>query len=159
MMRNPIENLFRFVRRAVSARAASAASAIDHQSGTAPYQAISAVAIPIEEASKTVLGQTYAFPAGTPLIKIFKITIEPGMKTGPHKHEIPLLAYVLSGELGVDYGSRGKRSFAAGQSYIEAIDWCHVGYAAGDEAVEILGVYLGQQEPDQIKPERCDTTD
>ena len=159
MIRNPIDSPFRFSLLAVGALAASVASAIDHQSGTEPYQAIRAVAIPIEEASKTVLGQTYTFPVGTPLIRTFKITIEPGMKPGPHKHEIPLLAYVLSGELGVDYGSRGKRSFSAGESYIEAIDWCHVGYAAGDEAVEILGVYLGEREPDQIKPEPCDATD
>ena len=31
-------------------------------------------------------------PAGTALIQTLKITIEPGMKTGPHKHAIPLLA-------------------------------------------------------------------
>ena len=158
-MRSQIQNLVRLALLVVSGLAASGASAIDHQSGTEPYQTISAVPIPIEEASKTVLGQTYTFPAGTPLIKTFKITIEPGMKTGPHKHAIPLLAYVLSGELGVDYGSRGKKSFSAGEAYVEAIDWCHVGYAEGDEAVQILAVYLGQREPDQIKPEPCDTTD
>ena len=154
-----MQNLVRLALLVVGGLVASGASAIDHQSGTEPYQTISAVPIPIQGTAKTVLGQTYTFPAGTPLIKPFKITIEPGMKTGPHKHAIPLLAYVLSGELGVDYGSRGKKSFSAGEAYVEAIDWCHVGYAEGDEAVQILAVYLGQREPDQIKPEPCDTTD
>lgn len=154
-----MQSLVRLALLFVSGLAASGASAIDHQSGTEPYQTISAVPIPIMGTSKTVLGQTYTFPAGTPLIKTFKINIEPGMKTGPHKHAIPLIAYVLSGELGVDYGSRGKKSFVAGEAYVEAIDWCHVGYAAGNETVQILGVYLGQQEPDQIKPEPCDSLD
>ena len=117
------------------------------------------VSSPIEAPSQTVLGQTYTFPAGVPLIKVFNITIEPGMKTAPHKHEVPLLAYILSGELGVDYGSRGEKSFSPGQSYVEALDWCHVGYAVGDEAVELLGIYLGQQDPDQIKPEPCASLD
>ena len=77
------------------------------------------------------------------------------MKTGPHKHAIPLLAYVIAGTLGVDYGSRGKRSFSPGEAYVEAIDWCHVGYAVGNEEVEIIGIYLGQQDPNQIKPLPC----
>lgn len=132
------------------------AAALDHRSVPNPYQDIRALPIPIELPSKTVLGQDFAFPPGTPLIEAFKITIDPGMKTALHKHAIPLLAYVLSGELEIDYGSRGKRSFSPGQIYIEAIDWCHVGYGIGDEPVEILGIYLGQQDPDQIKPEPCD---
>ena len=133
------------------------AVALDHRAGPDPYQEIRALPIPIEFPSKTVLGQDFAFPSGTPRIEVFKITIDPGMRTALHKHAIPLLAYVLSGELGIDYGSRGKRSFSPGEAYIEAIDWCHVGYGIGDEPVEILGVYLGQQEPDQIKPEPCDS--
>lgn len=155
MIHNHIRILFSLSLLVVGTLAAFVASAVDHQSGSEPYEAVSALPIPIEAPSQTVLGQPYTFPEGTPLIKTFKITIEPGMKTGPHKHAIPLIAYVFSGTLGVDYGSRGKRSFAAGQAYVEAIDWCHVGYAVGSQAVGILGIYLGQQDPDQIKPEPC----
>ncbi|MDG2332918.1 MAG: cupin domain-containing protein [Myxococcota bacterium] len=140
----------------VAALLATAASAVDHRAGNDPYESISSLPVAIEAPSQTVLGQAYTFPDGVPLIEVFKITIEPGMKTAPHKHAIPLLAYVLSGELGVDYGSRGKKTFSMGQAYIEAINWCHVGYAAGDATVELLGVYLGQQDPNQIKPEPCD---
>ncbi|MDE0884169.1 MAG: cupin domain-containing protein [Myxococcota bacterium] len=150
-------------RRAVLASLATAAallatpaSAVDHRSGNDPYESINSLPVPIEAPSQTILGQAYTFPKGVPLIEVFKITIEPGMKTAPHKHAIPLLAYILSGELGVDYGSRGKKTFSPGQSYIEAINWCHVGFATGDTAVELLGVYLGQQNPNQIKPEPCE---
>ena len=140
---------------AVGILATSSGKAIDHQSGADPYEAIVSVPIPIEAPSQTVLGQPYRFPTGTPLIETFKITIEPGMQTGPHKHAIPLLAYVLTATLGVDNGSRGKRSFEAGQMYLEAIDWCHVGYAVGDRPVEILAIYLGERDPNRIKPEPC----
>jgi quercetin dioxygenase-like cupin family protein len=155
-MRNELSIIGLLAALTVSCLGASVAEAIDHQPGPNPYQDIHALPIPMEQPSTTVLGQAYTFPSGTPLIKVFRITIAPGMKTAPHQHAIPLLAYVLSGELGVDYGSRGKRTFSAGQSYVEAIEWCHVGYGVGDEAVEILGIYLGQQDPDQIKPEPCD---
>jgi len=40
------------------------------------------------------------FPAGLP----------PGGRTVLHKHGVPLFAYVLEGEITVDYGDRGKRS-------------------------------------------------
>ncbi len=159
MIRKHLNLVVRFAILVIVALSAYAASAIDHQSGTEPYQTIRAVPIPIEAPSRTVLGQPYAFPAGTPLIQTFKITIEPGMKTGPHKHAIPLFAYVMSGTLGVDYGSRGERSFSAGQAYVEAIDWCHVGYAVGNEEVEIIGIYLGQQDPNEIKPKPCRALD
>ena len=149
-MRTPIGLIISFTILAATA------SALDHQSGPNPYQDIQAIPVPMELPSETVLGQAYTFPLGTPLIKAFKITIAPGMKTAAHKHAIPLLAYVLSGKLGVDYGSRGEHAFSPGQAYVEAIDWCHVGYAVGEEKVEILGIYLGQQSPDQIKPEPCD---
>jgi len=155
MAHKRIKVLFGLSLLGIGILATLAGNAIDHQSGTEPYESISSLPIPIDAPSRTVLGQPYRFPAGTPLIETFKITIEPGMKTGPHKHAIPLIAYILSGTLGVDYGSRGKRSFVAGQIYVEAIDWCHVGYAVGNQAVEILGIYLGQQDPDQIKPEPC----
>ena len=135
------------------------ALALDYQAGSDPYQDIRAVPIPVELPSKTVLGQDFKFPAGVPLVKAFNITIEPGKKTALHKHAIPLLAYIVSGKLGVDYGSRGERSFSPGEAYIEAIEWCHIGYAIGDEPVEVLGFYLGQQNPDQIKPEPCDGKD
>ena len=107
-----VQYLVRLALLVVSGLAASGASAIDHQSGTEPYQTISAVPIPIQGTSKTVLGQAYTFPAGTPLIKPFKITIEPGMKTGPHKHAIPLLEYLdtagLTRRLGDGRGWLGR---------------------------------------------------
>ena len=104
---------------------------------------------------KTIIGQDFKYPSGTPLIKAFDIVIPAGKQTSSHSHAIPLYAYIVSGELEVDYGSKGKRSFKAGSSYIEAIDWCHIGKSLNNQPVRIIGVYLGQVTPDQIAPIDC----
>lgn len=123
------------------------------------YENITAKPIILEQGPKTILGQDFKYPSGTPLIKAFDITIPPGKQTSLHSHAIPLYAYVISGELEVDYGSKGKRIFKAGSSYIEAINWCHAGKSLGGKPVRLIGVYLGQENPDQIAPTDCKKPD
>ena len=127
--------------------------------GSVAYENITAKPIPVEQGPKTILGQDFKYPAGTPLIKAFDILIPPGKQTSLHSHAIPLYAYIVSGELEVDYGSKGKRTFKAGTSYIEAINWCHIGKSMGGKPVRIIGVYLGQENPDQIAPTDCKKAD
>ena len=76
---------------------------------------------------QSVLGQSYQFPEGVPALYAYNIVIKPGQKTNWHKHTVPLYAYILSGSLTVDYGSKGSRVFEKGMSYIEAIDFRHRG--------------------------------
>ena len=115
-----------------------------------------AAPIEIEQRSATVLGQSYQFPRGTPALYAYNIIIKPGQKTNWHKHAVPLFAYIISGELTVDYGSKGLRTFQKGMSYIEAIDWCHQGDVSGDEDAVILGIYMAQVDPNEVKPIPCD---
>ena len=122
--------------------------------GAVPYEDIEATIL-IAELPKTILGQDFKYPAGQPLIKAFLIDIPAGKTTALHKHAVPLFVYVVSGELEVDYGSKGKKTFKSGSSFVEAIEWCHFGKASGQLPVKIIGVYLGQEKPDQIKPEPC----
>ena len=124
--------------------------------GSVSYEGISATPIPIENRSATVLGQSYQFPEGVPALYAYNIVIKPGQKTGWHKHAVPLYAYILSGSLTVDYGSKGSRVFEKGMSYIEAIDWCHRGYVSGDEEAVIFGMYMAQVDPNEVKPIPCD---
>jgi quercetin dioxygenase-like cupin family protein len=131
------------------------ALAVTHVDGAVAYEDIEATEILIAQSPKTILGQDFKYPAGQPLIKAFLIDIPVGKQTSLHKHAVPLFVYVLSGELEVDYGSKGKKTFKSGTSYVEAIDWCHLGKASGKLPVKIIGVYLGQEKPDQIKPESC----
>ncbi len=120
---------------------------------------ITANPIALEGGPKTILGQDFRYPSGTPLIKVFDILIPAGSQTSLHSHAIPLYAYILSGELEVDYGSKGKRIFKPGSSYIEAIDWCHFGKSLNNQPVRILGIYLGQENPNQIAAVECKKPD
>ncbi|HGY5551574.1 MAG TPA: cupin domain-containing protein [Prochlorococcus sp.] len=119
------------------------------------YEHISAVPMKIEHRSTTVLGQSYNYPKGIPALYAYNITIKPGQKTDWHKHEVPLFASIVSGSLTVDYGSKGKRTFTEGMSYVEAIDWCHQGYSTDSKQTVIFGLYLAQLNPDQAKPVPC----
>lgn len=133
----------------------ASAYALTHLDGTIAYEDIEAMPIVIVGAPKTTLGQDFKYPAGQPLIKAFNIEIPVGKQTNLHKHLVPLYVYIVSGDLEVDYGSKGKKIYKAGSSYVEAIDWCHIGKVSGKKPVKVIGVYLGEQTPDQIKPEAC----
>lgn len=131
------------------------ALALTHMDGAIAYEDIEATEIIISQSPKTILGQDFKYPAGQPLIKAFVIDIPVGKQTALHKHAVPLFVYVVSGELEVDYGSKGKKTFKSGAAYVEAIEWCHFGKASGKLPVKIIGTYLGQEKPDQIKPDSC----
>ncbi len=115
--------------------------------------------IPMESAAKTIIGQDFRYPSGTPHIQAFEIEIPPGQQTSLHRHGIPLIAYIASGDLELDYGSKGKRIVRAGSSFVEAINWCHFGKPVGKQSVRIIGIYLGQQNPDLAISEDCKKPD
>ena len=133
----------------------SAASAHDHTDGTSPTEDISATEIQMASPSKTILDQEFNYPPGVPLIQAYAIEIPVGKQTPLHRHAIPMYVHMTSGELEVDYGSKGKRTFKAGSSYVEAIDWCHFGKALGSQPAKLLAVYLAQESPNRVKPEPC----
>ena len=58
---------------------------------------------------------------------------------------MPLFAYVLEGEITVDYSDRGKRTFRKGDALMEAMDTAHFGADAGPQPVRILTVYMGAE--------------
>ena len=95
--------------------------------------------------NKTVLGQPLAYPASELMITAAIVTIPPGGETGWHFHEVPLFVYIMSGEVTVDYGSEGTRTFEAGASFMEAFEWAHNATNTGTEPVEIMAVYLGAE--------------
>jgi hypothetical protein len=105
--------------------------------------------------SKTIIGQDYEYPNGAPLIESYLIEIPSGQKTGIHLHQVPLLAYIISGRLETNYGSKGSKISSAGDVFIEAIDWCHFGQTLGTEPVQILAIYLNSVGSAQKKSVDC----
>jgi quercetin dioxygenase-like cupin family protein len=102
--------------------------------------------VPLLSTGTTVLGETLHYPTSGPAhVTGAIITLEPGAKTALHKHGVPLFAYILEGEITVDYGDRGKRTYRAGDAIMEAMDAPHFGADAGSQPVRILTVYMGAE--------------
>jgi quercetin dioxygenase-like cupin family protein len=96
--------------------------------------------------SNTVTGEPIRYPSGAPAqITTVEITLEPGQQTGWHTHPVPLVAYVLEGELTVDYGTKGQRTYLKGDGFAEAMNEVHNGRNIGHNPVRILAVFIGSE--------------
>lgn len=115
---------------------------------------------PLLATGKTILGQPFAYPAGKPAkVTAVIVTMQPGDQTGWHKHEVPLFAYILEGEVSVDYGAHGTRVYRNGDALMEAIDTAHDGRNTGSGVSRILAVFMGAQGvPNTISTEPPETT-
>lgn len=95
---------------------------------------------------QTVLGQSFEYPPGNPEITSTVITIPPGSVLSKHFHSVPLFAYMLQGELIVNYGDEGERTFRKGDAFMEVIGSVHQGRNGSKGVVKILVVYMGSDE-------------
>jgi quercetin dioxygenase-like cupin family protein len=99
---------------------------------------------PLLSTGTTVMGEPIRYPrAGAAHINAAIVALAPGSRTILHKHGVPLFAYILEGELTVDYGKRGKHTYRQGQSFMEAINIAHFGVNTGRKPVRLLAVYMG----------------
>jgi quercetin dioxygenase-like cupin family protein len=99
---------------------------------------------PLLKTRTTILGQALDYPAGDPAeVTSLIVTLEPGEETGWHKHPVPLHAYLLSGQITVDYGEDGTRTYRPGEALMEAVGSWHNGHNAGPEPARILVVVMG----------------
>lgn len=100
-------------------------------------------AVPLLSTGTTIVGETLHYPAGPAHVTAAIVTLAPGGRTILHKHGVPLFAYILDGELTVNYGTHGTRTYRQGQSFMEAMDVAHFGVNNGAQPVRILAVYMG----------------
>lgn len=100
---------------------------------------------PLLATGATILGQPLSYPAGKPKVTAAILTLEPGASTGWHRHAVPVFAYILEGEVTVDYGPHGKRVYRKGDSLMEAIDAAHDGRNTGEGIARILAVFMGAE--------------
>lgn len=98
---------------------------------------------PLLSTSTDIIGNPIAYPDAPAEVTAAEVTIPPGGTTGWHHHEVPLFAYILEGELTVDYGTKGTRVYRAGDSVMEAMDWPHNGTNTGDVPMRLIAVYMG----------------
>jgi quercetin dioxygenase-like cupin family protein len=109
-------------------------------------------AVPLLSTGKTIVGETIRYPKGDAHITAAIVTLAPGGRTILHKHGVPLFAYILDGELTVNYGSHGTHIYKQGQAFMEAMDVAHFGLNKGAVPVRILAVYMGAKGAKNVIP-------
>lgn len=101
-------------------------------------------AVELLKTAKTVAGEDIVYPTSGPAkVTALVVTIAPGTETVLHHHPAPMFAYILEGEVSVDYGAAGKRTFRPGDAFMEAMAASHKGVNAGTVPVRILAVSMG----------------
>jgi quercetin dioxygenase-like cupin family protein len=111
-------------------------------------------ATPLVSTNRTVVGETIAYPPGQAVVTSSIITLAPGESTIVHRHGVPLFAYMLQGELTVDYGERGRKVYRQGDAFLEAMQVAHAGKNTGGEQVRILAVFMGAEGQRDVVPGR-----
>lgn len=109
----------------------------------APALADGYPATPLLSTTKTVMGEDIVYPAsGQPQVNAMIVTIGPGEKTVLHTHGVPLFAYILEGEVTVDYSGHGQKTYRPGDSFVEAMNVEHKGLNLTESPARLLAVYI-----------------
>jgi quercetin dioxygenase-like cupin family protein len=110
---------------------------------------------PLLSTSTTVLGEPLRYPtSGAAHVTSAIVRLAPGARTILHKHGVPMFAYILDGEITVDYGRYGKRTYRKGQSLMEAMHVAHFGENTGKEPLRLIAVYMGSARAKDVIPEK-----
>jgi len=108
---------------------------------------------PLLSTGKTIVGEPITYPSSGPAhVTAAIVALAPGAKTILHTHGVPLFAYILEGEITVDYGTHGSRTYQQGQAFMEAIDVPHYGINTGTQPMRLLAVYMGAQGARDVVP-------
>ena len=96
------------------------------------------------QTDKSVLGEPLQLPpSGAAEVLASIVTLQPGETTPLHRHGTPMFADILEGEVTVNYGDAGQRTYPQGAALMEAMAVPHAGTNTGDRPVKILTVYFG----------------
>jgi len=100
----------------------------------------------ILKTSVTADGEKLRYPVtDRPEVTAVEIEIAPGGRTGLHSHPVPVLAWVVSGTLTVEYEGGLVRTFAAGDPLVETVTRRHEGRNLGTVSVRLLVFYVGAE--------------
>ena len=90
------------------------------------------------------LGQPIEYPReGAPEVIALLVEMAPGEETGWHKHPVPLLGYLLAGELTVYQVTGEKRVVRTGEVSLESVDVVHNGVNEGPGPLKMIVFVVG----------------
>ena len=92
----------------------------------------------------TATNEPIPYPLAEPArVTVVEITLQPGQETGWLAHPVPIVGYIVTGGLTVDYGSKGERTYHKGDAIVEALNEPHNGRSTGPEPLKVLAVIIG----------------
>lgn len=98
---------------------------------------------PILKTDTTTIGQKISYPHfQQDEVTISKITIPSGKSTGWHKHEFPVFAYILKGNLTVELENNKIMQFPENSSFSEVINTFHNGVNNGKDDVVLIAFFM-----------------
>ncbi len=101
------------------------------------------------------LGQAIEYPSeGVPEVTALLIEMMPGEDNGWHQHPVPLLGYLLAGELTVYQITGEKRVVRAGEVSLESVNVIHRGVNEGTVPLKMIVFVAGIKDvPFTVKAE------
>lgn len=96
------------------------------------------------QGSTTIEGKSIAYPTGTAEMAALMVEVAPGKEIGLHMHPVPLVVYIMEGELDVEVAEGGKHKITAGQAFLEVVNTWHNGINRGKKPVKFLVVFAGE---------------
>ena len=97
----------------------------------------------IMDTDENIIGQKIIYPNGAAQITSEVIEIAPKTTIPWHEHLVPMYAYILDGEIEVDYGNKGIKTIKRGEAMIEAVNFPHKGINKTNKIAKVLVVYVG----------------
>jgi len=99
---------------------------------------------PLLQATVNSLGQPITYPhEGTPEVIALLVEMAPGQETGWHQHPVPLLGYLLAGELTVYQITGEKRVVRTGEVSLESVNVIHNGVNEGAVPLKMIVFVVG----------------
>ncbi len=92
------------------------------------------------------IGQPIAYPqGGTPEVTALLVEMAPGDELPWHRHPVPLLGYIFSGELTVYQVTGEKRVVGEGEISLESVGVMHRGVNEGAVPCKMIVFVLGRK--------------
>ena len=106
-------------------------------------------------ASTNAIGQAIEYPRnGTPEVTAFLAELAPGEATTWHQHPVPLLGYVLEGELTVRQSDGQTRVVRTGEVSLESVGHVHQGRNDGAVPCKMIVFVVGLKDVPFITEEK-----
>lgn len=105
--------------------------------------------------STNSIGQTIEYPTKNPAeVSMLMVTLPVGKNTGWHQHPVPLVSYVLQGEITVEIADGTKHTFHEGEAFAECVNTLHEGTNTGSVPTKLVICVIGEKNtPFTIKQE------